>query len=482
VLAAWGPTPGAETATVAVLDTGIDTSHPELATAVRGGYDFVNSDPDPADDEGHGTFVAGIIAAAVDNQQGIAGLAPGVKLLAVKVIDASGEGYDTDIADGITWALDNGARVLNLSLGGPDASPLLAQAIGAAWSRGALVVAAAGNEGSPVGHPAADEPALAVAALRLADPTTGDLAVRYTRASYSNYGVELDIAAPGDQIISSVPPAVVGTPYATGSGTSAAAPFVAATAALVLSVTPSMPAADLRALLLATAVDLPPAGRDDESGAGLVRADAAVARASGLNVGEPDTTRPSVSLGGVLPGTAVTGTKTITSVGADDRLMRSLTVTRAGKVVSRRTTTTSQTLGTTFAWSSLSVRDGLHTWRAEAVDAAGLIRATRAPVLVSNDHARRTVRVSTTLAADAYGLEQAVSVRITTPLVARTVVPPDTLVELSLRSASGAIVGRSTGRGSAWLALGSVPAGRYTLSAIAEKPGVSLRLTADWYR
>ena len=145
---AWDTAQGAGVV-IAVVDTGVDFGHPDLqGQLLAGGYDFVNNDGDPADDHGHGTHVSGIAAAVTNNSIGIAGIAPGAKMLPVKVMNSSGSGASSAMAQGIVYAADHGAQVINLSLGGVGYSQTVQDAVDHAWSHGAVVVAAAGNGNS----------------------------------------------------------------------------------------------------------------------------------------------------------------------------------------------------------------------------------------------------------------------------------------------------------------------------------------------
>lgn len=266
----WDVTKGAGV-TVAVLDTGVAT-HADLdESRIRSGADFTDGDADGSgrdDGHGHGTHVTGIINATLNNNTGVAGLAPHAEILPVRVLDSGGSGYWSWVADGITWATDNGADVINMSLGGGD-SEVLEVAVQYAVAAGVTVVAAAGNSrssGSPVSYPAAYPGVTAVAATTSTDDY----------ASFSNAGNYVDIAAPGAAILSTI--ATGG--YASWSGTSMATPYVAASAALVRSFAPG--ATDVEAVLTSTADDLGPAGRDDDFGYGLVDPLAALAA-----VGDP---------------------------------------------------------------------------------------------------------------------------------------------------------------------------------------------------
>ena len=205
---------------VAILDTGIDAKHPDLAGKITGEKNF-SASGNTEDRNGHGTHVAGIIAASRNSQAGVSGIAPNSRLLNVKVADDHGLCNESNVARAIVWAVDNGASVINVSLELRDPSYALEQAIDYAWDHGALVVAAAGNEGSsrPV-YPAFYENALAVSAT-----SAGQL------APLSNYGDWVDVAAPGYQTYSTLPD----NGYGYESGTSFAAAHVSGLAALLFS-------------------------------------------------------------------------------------------------------------------------------------------------------------------------------------------------------------------------------------------------------
>jgi type VII secretion-associated serine protease mycosin len=256
---------------VAVVDSGVRADHEDLAGQVLPGKDYVDQQYDGRiDPNGHGTHVAGIIAAAADNGVGIAGGAPGVKILPVRVLDQNGSGYSSNVAQGIIWAVDHGARVINLSLGGTTPSDGTRAAIKYANGKGAIVLAAAGNDGAGANqplYPAAFSEAVAVAAV------DGNR----NRASFSNYGGYVDIAAPGADIISTYSSSR--TAYAAMSGTSMATPYASAAAALVASINKKATATGIRNALEGTAVDLGPGGTDIYFGHGLIDPRAAVLRA-----------------------------------------------------------------------------------------------------------------------------------------------------------------------------------------------------------
>lgn len=264
----WGTT-AADPVRVAVVDTGIDASHPDLAGNLKGGVSTVGYTASFNDDNGHGTHVAGI-AAALDNTIGVVGIGPRIDLYAVKVLDRRGSGYLSDVIEGLAWTIANGMQVVNMSLGTSSDVLSFKEAIQKVNQAGITQVAAAGNNGGSVIFPAAYPEVIAVSATDKADVI----------ASWSSRGPEVDLAAPGVEIYSTYK----GGKYKVLSGTSMAAPHVAGTAALVLSLPEKCDSnldgvcspAEVQARLEATAEDLGAAGRDDVYGAGLVDAQKAV--------------------------------------------------------------------------------------------------------------------------------------------------------------------------------------------------------------
>lgn len=237
---------------IAVVDTGMDYTHKDLQGRYAGGYDTLNEDSDPFDDHGHGTHVAGIIATALDGS-GLAGVAPGGQILAVKALGADGTGYISDVVEAVEYAIRSSAHIMNFSLGTTYDSKTLESTLNEAASKGIILVAAAGNtNGGALLYPAAYGSVISVAATDSND----------NFASFSSLGAE--IAAPGVSVTSTVP----GNGYATWSGTSMAAPHIAATAALMLANSQT----NIRDNLQKTAIDLGPAGVDGYYGYGLVHA------------------------------------------------------------------------------------------------------------------------------------------------------------------------------------------------------------------
>ncbi|NOR13114.1 MAG: S8 family serine peptidase, partial [Candidatus Aminicenantes bacterium] len=247
----WEETKGTDSTLIAILDTGIDLVHPDLQSKVlSGGRDFVNNDFDASDDHWHGTHVAGIAAAETNNNEGIAGVAWNCKLLPVKVLDQDGDGYYSWIAEGIRWAADNGADVINMSFGGPSEGGILREALHYAKAAGVVLVASAGNEDDSVYYPAAyDEYCIAVAATDYNDE----------RPWWSNPGPEVDVAAPGVRILSCSPTWYWGPgsfPYGYAEGTSQAAPHVTGLAALIKDLKPWLRVDEIMDIIRYTAEDV----------------------------------------------------------------------------------------------------------------------------------------------------------------------------------------------------------------------------------
>lgn len=258
----WDLSTGSNSVIVAIVDTGVDLGHPDLVGKFVTGTDIVNNDSNPQDDNGHGTHVAGIAAATGNNSIGIAGVSWGARIMPVKVLNSAGNGSYANAAEGIIWATDHGAQIVNLSLGGSTSSSTLEDAINYAYNNGVLVVAAAGNTGgTPVLYPARYSHVIAVAATDSLDH----------RIASSSYGPEIDLSAPGASIYSTVPGG-----YGYKSGTSMASAFVSGLAAVLRGIPGNTSPDTIEFQMESTALDIESAGWDIYTGAGLIQMDAAI--------------------------------------------------------------------------------------------------------------------------------------------------------------------------------------------------------------
>ena len=259
----WEISTGSRDVIVAIIDTGVDNNHPDLSNNIWinpaeianngidddengfiddiSGWDFVNDDNDPYDDHVHGTHMAGIIGAELNNY-GLVGVAPTITIMPIKAVDASGIEYEDLVAKGIDYAVSNGAHVLSISLGFRSQGSILQQSIENAWNEGLVIVAAAGNEGLEMEYyPAAHPDVIAV----------GSFDVYFQIGIESNYGDHLEILAPGVNINSTIPTSF-DTPFLAWTGTSMATAFVSGTVALMLSVNTNLTNTEVREILHTT--------------------------------------------------------------------------------------------------------------------------------------------------------------------------------------------------------------------------------------
>jgi subtilisin family serine protease len=305
VAAAWTRTTGTQGTIVAVLDTGIDASNPEFAGRLVPGYNALTGSADSpadfaatADDAGHGTHVSGTIAAAANNGTGIAGIAPNVSIMPIKVLGADGVGDFGGMIAGMNWAIAHGARIITLSLGGslqPAAVTYLQGTFDAAHAAGAIVVAASGNDGTTM-----DEYPCNFNHVICVGSTTND---GTSVSSFSTRTYGLTLVAPGERIASTLP----GSGYGYGSGTSMAVPHVTGAVALLRSLRPTLTPDEARASLIQTARPMAGGGHNPESGYGLLQVKAALDLVAGDSAATPSTASPSPT-----PSTGATPTPTPT--------------------------------------------------------------------------------------------------------------------------------------------------------------------------
>lgn len=366
--AAWEVTTGNQNVIVAVLDSGVNAAHPDLAGQLLPGQNFVYGGTDVSDDFGHGTAVAGAIAAIGNNGVGVAGVAYGCRVLPLKVMDSSGFASYSDIAEGIQYAVDHGARVINLSIAGDSPSATLQSAIDYAWSNNVVVVAAAGNNSSSTPqYPAACHHVVGVAAS-----DAGDLL-----AGFSSFGSYVTLCAPGVSIWTTQ--RHLDNPYGAWRGTSFASPMVAGVAALVASVNSTLTGDQIVEVLKQTADDLGPTGYDDVYANGRVNALKAVAAASAL----PGATTPTV----IMPPSVTIDSPTSAAqinIGESISLSASATANASGSsIVSveflANGTRLMSLVPAPYAFDWTPPQSGVYSLVAVATDNQGA-RATSAPV------------------------------------------------------------------------------------------------------
>jgi thermitase len=370
--AAWGTTKGSASIVIAIVDSGVDGTHPDLSAKMVSGWNVVDNNSNTADVYGHGTQVAGTAAAATNNGLGVASVAWNCWIMPVRISQTNGSAYDSAIASGITWAADHGARVANVSYNVSDSSTISAAAR-YMNTKGGVVTVSAGNYSTF--HSIANDPYMITVAAT--DPN--DL-----KYSWSDYGNDLDLAAPGCLLTTAR-----GGGYANVCGTSFSAPVVAGVAALVISANPSLSASQVLGILQTSADDLGAPGWDTTYGRGRVNAGKAVVGAGGVTA---DTQAPVISF--VTPGAGATVSgAVIVQVSATDNVgVTSTTVTANGAAVGN---------ASTFSWNTSMWANGSYVLVATARDAAGNTSTASRSVIVSN--ATDTIAPTVTLTAPASG-------------------------------------------------------------------------------
>jgi thermitase len=371
---AWAATDGSQSVVIAIVDTGVDDTHPDLASKIVGEYGVIGGSVH--DGFGHGTHVAGIAAAATDNSTGVAGICWNCGILSVKVLNSQGSGYISDVASGITYAASHGARVINLSLGGAGQTQTLDSALNYAVANNALPVCAMGNNGNGVAQ-ATPEPAYWYSCLTvIATDQSG------ARASFSNYGAKADVAAPGVAVLSTMPTYAVTLNsygykqnYDALSGTSMATPVVSGIAGLVLSMNPNLTPMQVKGIIMTAAGD--GATWTPDLGFGLVNAATAVSKAINSDSIPPIPNLISPAEGAALSGLATvqaaptdnTAVHHVDIVQNDTRLMQPLIGVSTSTCTSKKNCTS--TPAWTVYWPSTVVWNGAITVSALAVDVFG---------------------------------------------------------------------------------------------------------------
>ena len=344
---AWDSSNG-DRVVIAILDTGIDGTHPDLVPNLVPGWNVYDNNSNTSHVHGHGTWVAGVAAAAGNNGIGIASVAWGAWIMPVRIADPNAYAYWSTVASGITWAADHGAHVANVSYNGVSGSSTVQSAARYLRSKGGLTVVAAGNSGGEEAI-AANADLLTVSATTATD----------TKASFSSYGAYVDLAAPGTGMLTTGR----GGTYVTVQGTSFSSPCVAGVVALLMSANPTLGPSQWENLLLNTAVDLGTAGWDPIFGHGRVDAAAAVAAALGAEA--QDTQAPTVAIASPTGGT-VRGLVSVSATASDN-----VGVARVELWVNGALHATDASAPFAFTWDSTRMPDGAASLVAQAYDAAG---------------------------------------------------------------------------------------------------------------
>jgi thermitase len=359
--AAWDVSHG-DDVVIAILDSGVDGNHPDLAAKMVAGYNFYDNNTNSADVHGHGTKVAGSAAAIGNNLVGGAGVAWGSKIMPIRVSDLQGYAYWSTLASGLTWAADHGARVANMSYQAHLGSSVVSAAQ-YFMSKGGVAVNSAGNTSAVDSTPPSDY-LLTVAATDSAD----------NRTSWSTYGPFVDVSAPGAGIYTTA----MGGGYASVNGTSFSSPITAGVIALMMKANPSLSPAKLVELLKGSTKDLGDAGWDQYYGTGRVDAAAAVLAAANAPV-VTDSQVPSVAFSGLASGANVSGVVVINATASDNVAVARVELLVNNALVGSDTTSPYQ-----FNWDSLSVPDSAVSLTLRAVDTAGLVKSVSISVNVRN--------------------------------------------------------------------------------------------------
>ena len=351
---AWDSSLGAGV-TIAILDSGIEASHPDLKANLVAGRNVYDNNNDTSDICGHGTAVAGAAAAATNNALGVPGIAGGAKIMPLRIAywnTTQNNCYATysSIAAGITYAADNGARIANASYARLFASSAVLSAARYMKSKGGLVFVSAGN--SNVDEKTAADPAMIV----VSSTTSSD-----ARSSFSSYGAMVSLAAPGSGIWTTA----LNGKYASKNGTSFSSPIAAGVAAMMMAARPDLSADTIESLLYSTAVDLGAAGRDNYYGHGRVNAAAAVAAAKNYGV-SIDSAAPTVAISAPLGSSSVSGAVAVSVSAADNVGVARVELKANGTVVA-----VDNAAPYSFSWDSTGIANGMANLVAVAYDAAG---------------------------------------------------------------------------------------------------------------
>lgn len=357
---AWDSASGAGL-TVAVVDSGVLPTHPDLKLVP--GWNFFDNNSNTADVTGHGTSVAGALAATMNNGSGVAGVAGDARIMPLRVSDLTGYAFFSNIASAVTYAADNGVRVVNVSFASTYSSASVQSAGAYLKNKGGLLIVGAGNSGT-------DDGSGSVTSMITVSATDEN----DNKASWSSFGKYVSLAAPGTNIWTT---SKDGT-YRSANGTSFSSPVAAGVVALIMSANPSLTSSQVESILYSTAVDLGTTGRDTYFGYG--RVDAAAAVQAALSTPAADTQAPSVAIAAPLAGGTVSG-----AVAVDVNATDNIGVTRVALAVNGVEVAADSVAPYQFSWDSTLAANGTATLVATAYDAAGNKAASKAvSVSVSN--------------------------------------------------------------------------------------------------
>lgn len=389
---AWDKTLGTGV-TIAILDTGVDGAHPDLAANMVAGWNFYDNNSNASDVVGHGTAVAGSAAAIANNATGVVGVAGAAKIMPIRISDTNGNATGSAIAQGLTYAADKGARVANVSFSGLVGNSTVESAAQYMKSKGGLVVVSAGNKGVNEGF-AASTTMIPVSATESND----------VLATWSSYGNYVAVAAPGNYIWATNK----GGGYGQWWGTSFASPVAAGVVALMMSARPDLANTKVESLLYSSAVDLGATGRDIYYGHGRINADAAVTAVA--NAAAADTQAPTASVSSPVGGATVSGWVAIDVAAADNVGVTRVDLKANGNLVASDVTAPYQ-----FSWDSTKSVNGTANLVAYAYDAAGNSKAsTTVAITVANPVIADTIPPSVVLRNPASGSRVTGTVQIST--------------------------------------------------------------------
>ncbi len=373
---AWGTSQGSGV-TIAILDTGVDGSHPDLKDRMVSGWNFYDNNSNTSDVHGHGTAVAGTAAGAMNNGTGVASVAGAARIMPVRISSPDGWAYTSTVVNAITWAADKGARVINISFNGMAGNSSVVSAADYAKNKGSLVVVSAGNDSTELNI------SWTTALIPVSATNSND-----AKTSWSNWGTFVALSAPGDNIWTTK----AGGSYWQCYGTSFSAPVTSGVIALMMAANPGLSSGAIQELLYSTAVDLGATGKDSYYGYGRVHASAAVQAAVSATTTSTDTEAPKASIGSPSSSATVSGLTSV-DVSATDNVG----VAKVELWVGRTLLATDTSAPYSFSWDTTNVANGNVSLTAKAFDAAGNAATSSAvTVNVSNSSTTTTTTADTT--------------------------------------------------------------------------------------